>query len=269
MKIAAHITFFYSSTRLQYLEKVIERLLEIDPEMDIFIYTNRESTLYPENNNIKFRVFNYRKFTFARFSKNSLFYKLGIKWLVHPFYLAWENRENIENLVEEYEVQMYLEDDIEFKKENFHYWLRYKKQALSNNFNLGFFRYELDKENKKLLTDITWPLTEVIELEGKKYLMNKHNPYCGFWIMEKKELKKFIKSPEWRFEFDGYGIRAKAAVGWHGINMNRYKGTIIPLIKNEDSLVTPIDSAVHHLPNNYIGKGRYCTKKFPLEIQEN
>ncbi len=266
MKLAAHITFFYSTRRLKYLKKVVESLLEIDENIHIYIYTNKKLPLYSEKSNIKIKLFNYRKLLVSRFSKKSFISKLGIKWLIHPFYLAWENRDLIEKIVEEYDVQIYLEDDIEFKKENFEYWLKYKQVSNLNNYNLGFFRFEVDENRRKLLTDVNWPLTEIIELEGHKFLLNNLNPYCGFWIMDKKELKEFVKSKEWNFEFNGYGVRAKAAIGWHGKNMNRYKGTIIPLQELENNFATPIESLVHHLPNNYIGKGRYCTIEFPITL---
>ncbi|MCM4161414.1 hypothetical protein FHG64_14790 [Antarcticibacterium flavum] len=265
MKLAAHITFFHSPERLPYLLKVIEELLKIDENIDIYIYTNKRFTISSKEN-MHYKIFNYRKFKFARFLKNSLVDKLGIKWLVHPFYLAWENRRFIEELVDEYDVQLYLEDDIEFKKENFDYWLKYKELALKNDFNLGFLRIEKDKNNRSLLTDVNWPLKDLIELEEQKFLINDLNPYCGFWIYDRKELKDFTKSPEWQFNFTGYGVRAKAAVGWHGVNMNRYKSTIIPLVQSNGTLSTHPGSSVHHLPNNYIGKGRYCTLEFPLKL---
>lgn len=266
MKLAAHVTFFHSPQRLKYLKKVVDKLLEIDENIDIYIYTNKKFSLYPAKSNIKLKIFNYRKFFISRFSSKSLLSKLGIKWLIHPFYLAWENRDVIEIVVEKYDVQIYLEDDIEFKKDNFDYWLKYRQLTNRFNFNLGFFRFEVDENQRKLLTDVNWPLNEIIELEGQKFLLNNLNPYCGFWIMDKKELKEFIKSKEWNFEFNGCGVREKAAIGWHGINMKRYKGTIIPLVQQDNNYATPIESIVHHLPNNYIGKGRYCTIEFPLEF---
>ncbi len=264
MKLAAHITFFHSKLRLKYLKRVVDNLLEIEENIHIYIYTNKKLALYAENSNIKIKLFNYRKFLFSRFSKKSFLNQLGIKWLIHPFYLAWENRDLIETIVEEYDVQIYLEDDIEFKKDNFEYWLKYKQISKLYNYNLGFFRFEVDETRRKLLTDVNWPLTEIIELEGQKFLLNNLNPYCGFWIMDKNELKEFVKSKEWNFDFNGYGIREKSAIGWHGGKMQQYIDTIIPLIENRNSFITPVTSAVHHLPNNYIGKSNYCTIEFPI-----
>ncbi|MBZ9729735.1 hypothetical protein LB467_08535 [Salegentibacter sp. JZCK2] len=253
---------------MQYLKKVIEALLEIDSRIDIYIYTNKKILLYKNIPNINLKIFTYRKSLISRFSKKSFLDKIGIKWFIHPFYLAWENRNYIERMVDDYDIQIYLEDDIEFKKENFEYWLKFNKKALSNNYKLGFFRHEIDKKNRRLLTDVTRPLTEIIELEGQKFLLNRHNPYCGFWIMDKKELKAFIKSPEWKLEFDAYGIREKAAIGWHGKNMNRYKGTIVPLLEDTEGYITPHEATVHHLPNNYVGRGSFCSIEFPLRYSE-
>ena len=88
-----------------------------------------------------------------------------------------------------------------------------------------------------------------------------------FWIYDKKELKKFVESDEWRFKFKGYGIREMSAIGWHGKNMERYKGTIIPLRSTENNTyVVNDDCKVHHFPNNYIGSNEFCCIKLPVQL---
>lgn len=251
------------------MKKVVQGLLKINTEIHIYIYTNKKLDIYEDFDNIFIRIYNYKKHPIARFRKNSLVEKIGLKWLVNPFYLSWESRSFIERIQDKYDVQLYLEDDILFTQENFEYWIEHKDDVLAQEYNLGFFRIEKDEKNRNLLTDVAWPLTEIVEIKNKKYLVNTINPYCGFWIYDKKELKNFIQSKEWDFEFKGYNMREQAAVGWHGINMNRYKGSIIPLVNINNSLYTPDSSSVHHLPNNYIGKGRYCTIEFPLKFSDS
>lgn len=269
MKVAAHITYFHSPERLGFLKKVVEGLLKIDHDIFIYIYTNKKLKSYFGHSKVKVLIFGYKKILIARFPKNSIVDKIGLKSLVNPFYLTWECRSFIEKMQDDFDVQLYLEDDILFTEENFHYWKEHKDDVLSNGYNLGFLRIEKDNHTRDLLTDVTWPLTEIVIMGEKKYLVNNINPYCGFWIYDKQELKNFIKSKEWNFDFGGYDMRAQSAVGWHGINMKRYKSSIIPLVIKNNRLSTPTGSSVHHLPNNYIGKGRYCTIEFPITLPEN
>jgi hypothetical protein len=143
--------------------------------------------------------------------------------------------------------------------------LVYNEIVSNSGYNLGFLRTEFDG-NQKFITDLTKPLTNTISIDDKLFIINDNNPYCGFWIYSKKELKEFIKSKEWFFDFEHYGIREKAAIGWHGKNMSRYKNTIIPLIENNNNLETLYHSNVHHLPNNYINHKFFCKIKFPIVI---
>lgn len=266
MKLAAHITYFHSPSRKKYLKEVIDALLNLNCETDIYLYTNSRQPEFDGKLNIKVLVFPYRSYKISRFPKCRILEAFKLKFLIHPFYLAWENRKVVEEVIEDYDVQLYLEDDIEFKQNNLDYWLKYKDIALTNNYNLGFLRIEKDEVQNQYLTDVNWPLTKVLEIKNQKFLLNDLNPYCGFWIYDREELKKFVKTKEWKFQFDSYGIREKSAVGQHGKTSNYFKGTIIPLIILNSKLVTPGSSSVHHLPNNYIGKGQYCTQRFPIKL---
>lgn len=267
MKIATHITFFYIEERYKFLQEVIDNLLLIDVEMDIFIYTNKKFTLFENHKNIKLLVYPYKSGKFSKYSFDSIFNKLGIKQLVHPFYLTWENRKIVEKNINKYDVQIYLEDDIKFTKENLNYWLEFNETASKKGYNLGFLRIELDGI-KKYITDIKKPLNKIIHIENTAYAVNDINPYCGFWIYSKKELKEFTKSKEWNFDFPEYGIREKSAIGWHGKNMDKYTKTIIPLNEEDNKYVTPQSCSVHHLPNNYIGDGSFCSQEFPIKLKK-
>jgi len=270
MKIATHITFFYDKTRIQYLEKVVNNLLDInskDKNIHIHIYTNHFFYVFNKRNkNIIYHRFGYKKNWRWQFPFDHIINKIGLKCFVHPFYLSWENRKYVEKYIEKYDVQMYIEDDILFTKDTFLYWLENYKNVNKNGYNLGFLRIEYDKNGVSYFSDLWEKPNNIIEIDSKKYIENAVNPYCAFWIYEKDELKEFIKSQEWKFNFVRYNIREKSAIGWHGKDMTRYKGTIIPLILNEkNKLQIDTRCTVHHLPNNYIGHNAFCTIKFPLE----
>ena len=271
MKIVAHITFFYDPKRLGYLKEVINSLLELDSGIDIFLYTNEKFDLFRHSKNIKLLFYPYVN-NKINFSYKSIFNKLGLKKLINPYYLTWENRKIIEDVVDTYDIQIYLEDDIKFTNTNLNYWLNYNEIVTKKGYNLGFFRVEFD-ETEKMITDLTRPLTKMVSIDNIDYIVNDNNPYCGFWIYSKEELKQFIKSKEWKFDFKQYGIREKSAIGWHGKGMRRYKETIIPLKKEIDKYMTTDDCTVHHLPNNYINSNSFCSIKFPIilskEIKHN
>lgn len=268
MTLAVHITFYYFKERVKYLTTVVKNLKEISANVDIFIYTTESQNLFFEEPNIKIYNYKYKKTFMSKFKKGSLIDRIGLNGLVHPFYLSWENRKNITKFIDFYDVQMYLEDDIAFTSKNFNYWLKNKNFLLSRGYNLGFLRVEKDSNGKRFMTDVYRKPTEIIEIEGKKFIKNNVNPYCGFWIYDQQELKKFTKSTEWNFNFEFYGIREKSAIGWHGLNMSNYKGTLIPLFQEGNLLSTPEDCAVHHLPNNYLDHGRFCSLEFPLGFSQ-
>ena len=198
-------------------------------------------------------------------SSNSLFGKLGLKQWIHPYHLSWECRKVIQDKADDYDVQIYLEDDISFTQENLDYWLKYKGTLIENDYNLGFLRIE-EEGDQCLITDLSAPLTNICRIDNDTYLINDNNPYCGFWIYDKNELKKFIETKEWQFKFKEYFTREKSAIGWHGDQMNHYKKTLIPLITEGSNWQTPKGASVHHIPNNYIGHPIFCKVEFPIKL---
>jgi len=265
LKLAAHITFFHVEERICYLEQVLDGLLAMKCDTHVFIYTNKQFSLKNRKNaNIQHFVFPY-KAKRPNFHFNSLVGKMGWKQWVHPYHLSWEPRSVIEKSIEDYDIQLYLEDDMAFTQKNLDYWFKHKDSLIAKGHNLGFLRVEF-KNNERLITDLQAPLKSTKVLDNKCYLVNDQNPYCGFWIYDKKELKRFIKSKEWRFKFKEYFVREKSAIGWHGTNMGHYKSTLLPLEKSHKNLHTKEGAAIHHLPNNYIDHQVFCKVKFPIVV---
>lgn len=273
MKLGVHITFFYVESRLQYLEKVIEGIASINEDTTVFIYSNRNFKLKEHTENINIVVYDFANKKSTRLkSIHRLYYqtllRLGYTKLVHPFYLTWVNRKYVTKHIEDFDVQMYLEDDIYFDIRSFKYWLTYKDACIGNGYNLGFLRYEKDKNEELYFSDLFGPMDKIVTLEGKKFLLNDVNPYCGFWIYEKSELKKFMQSKQWKFKFNNYRVRERSAVGWHGFQMEHYKCSLLPLNNIKDNIYQCSEDAfVHHLPNNYIGHDFFCKVKAPIEME--
>ncbi len=217
--------------------------------------------------NIHIKIHPYRGSGLLGYN-NGLWNKLGLTRFVHPYYLTWENRRVAEQIIEDFDAQVYIEDDLAFTVDNFTYWLKYKDLCKGNGFNLGFLRVEYDSSNQAYLTDLLeWP-QKTMELNGQRFMFNSSSPYCGLWIYDRSELKEFIKSKEWKFKFTGLGIREKSAIGWHGTMMDRYKGTLLPLHKASDGeYLLSKACIIHHIPNTYINDAVHCQLKLPKVIE--
>ena len=265
MNIAVHITYFdnknisnqtgiLEKNKIEYLKKIINNYKKFNHKVDIFIHTNSK--------------INLRKKILDK----------SIKILEHllkkenPRFLTWKCRKLITKQINKYDAYIYSEDDINFSKKNFLYWLKYKDLCLKSNYNLGFFRFEIRKaDSKEYLSDIITSLNKFTKINNQKYIVNDVNPNCSFWIMDNRELKEFIKTKFWKFQWNGknykafYDIEIMSAIGWHGKNMNRYKATIVPLINNFPHK----NSFVHHLPNNYANKVGYKMLKKSNLLSKN
>ena len=274
MNIAVHIAFYYVPERLDFIRRTLQALAAAPHRITVFVYSNRRFVLEPPDPAMTVHVMRHR-FLNVRLGRRFLIGKGVLQALLpppvqhyfHPYYLTWKNRPVVRRHLDRFDVQLYLEDDLAFSAANLDYWLAYKDLCRRNGYNLGFLRVEEDPRGRRYCTDLTRPLATRVELEGRPFLLNDVNPYCGLWIYDRDELGRFVRSPEWAFRFRPYKIREKSAVGWHGRGMGRYKGTVLPLVPSDrGGYVVPSAAAVPHLSNRFIGHGRYCTVRFPLRV---
>ena len=92
-------------------------------------------------------------------------------------------------------------------------------------------------------------LDTIITLDNETYCVNNKNPYCAFWIYNKKEFNKFVDSIYYNpSNIKDYGIREQSAIGLNGLKMNWYKNTLIPIVNNK--LIE--NCKIYHMPNNYV-----------------
>jgi len=234
MRITKHITFFYLENRIHYVNKIIEETNNYKYPTDIFIHTNY--VLLSIDNFIKYT--NGSIIIVSHYISNE-----------NPFYLTWKCRKVMEKLRNDYDIFIYLEDDILIPNKAIEYWEKYHEKLVENGYNLGFVRIETNN-NEECITDIVDPgLSESITLNDVSYAVNNNNPYCAFWIYDAKEFNKFVDSIYWDpNNIPTYDIREKSAVGLHGFGITWYKNTLIPIINKK--LID--ECRVYHLPNNYI-----------------
>ena len=244
MKICVHITFFVKDKKridFNKLNKVIKNYLTLSKKTYIFIHTNINTK---------------KRLKYVNFINHNLKNE-------DPHKLSWKCRTLMEKQKNKFDYYIYSEDDILFNKRNFKSWLNYKDLCIDNKFNLGFLRTEKSKKNKTLWSiDQPKNLDQSIIIDKNVFVVLK-NPYCAMWIYDTKEFNNFIKSEFWNLEdwsgdnpYTELKTREKSAIGWNGLNMKRYKASIIP-IKNFKIVE---GFYIQHLDNKYIERGPFSIK---------
>ena len=93
-------------------------------------------------------------------------------------------------------------------------------------------------------------------MEGKRFVVNDWDNYCCFWIYNKDQFHKFLKSKWWSFKKrahnfrHNYGITERSSIGFHSLNMNYFKATLLPEIDNQPDP----NCFIEHMTNNYYEK---------------
>jgi hypothetical protein len=169
---------------------------------------------------------------------------------------------------------MYIEDDILVPYKAIEYWLEYSDKCIEMNYNLGFVRIEIENGEEYITDLLREQLDTFITLNNIMYCINNKNPYCAFWIYNKKEFNAFANSKFYSLDaynlnstkynlniYKGnYMIRELSAFGLHSKVCNWYKNTLIPIVNN--TLIE--DCKIYHMPNTYIMDKRegFATIKF-------
>jgi hypothetical protein len=234
--IAKHIAFYYNKSRIQYLNRVIEAAESYSFTTDIFIHTHQffeKSSLYPYKGNLEIIVH-----TLAN---------------EHPFLLPWKCRDLLKSQRDDYDIFMYVEDDILVPQNAIDYWLKNKNNVMFEECNLGFLRIET-ADNKDYLSDLEgmkFPY-RTMQIEDQTYLINETNTYCAFWIYDKAEFQRWTDSMYYDINnITGYDTRERSAIGLHGIRPPNgwYRYTLFPLVAHKR--IDP-ECKIYHIPNNYV-----------------
>lgn len=234
-----------------YMNRIIDETNKYEYTTDIFIHTN----------NIDLQASDFNTFT------NGNIY---IVWHdlsgTDPFYLTWKCRDIMKEQRFNYDIFMYIEDDILVPFKAIKYWLQYNEDLIKIKCNLGFLRIET-KDDTEYLTDLPGKkFNTILKHNGTSYCLNNINPYCAFWIYNKMEFNKFVSSKLYNPVniSNYYGIRPKSAIGLHGFHTYWYMFTLIP-VKNHK---LHEDCKIYHMPNNYVlNKGSaFATIEFDKAI---
>jgi SAM-dependent methyltransferase len=231
-KIAKHVTFHFNKDKIRFINTILKESNKYNYATDIYIHTNDKAV------------------TASLFEP----YANGTLNIIHhdmtgqdPFTLTWKCRELMAKQKDEYDVFMYVEDDILVPVAALDYWIEGHERLVANGYNLGFVRIETS-DNEEYMTDVNSVLKTKLELDGISYYVNNVNPYCAFWIYDKQEFNKFVSSKYWDAKnVPNYQTREKSGIGLHGFGTTWYKATVIPVQKMQLT-----DSCkIVHLTNNY------------------
>lgn len=245
MKITKHISFYYNSNRISYINQIINETNQYKFTTDLYIHTNRN----------KLSKEDFHEYTNGNI--NIIYHDL---FKIHPYKLTWKCRDLMKKQANNYDIFIYIEDDILIPFNAILYWLKYNKTLIRRKYNLGFMRIEI-KNNEEFVTDLPGKkLNSTINLDNIDYCINDVNPYCAMWIYNRDEFNNFVRSKYYNIDnIPGYGIREKSAIGLGGISNYWYQGTLIPLINNK----LDCNCKIYHLPNNYVNNhDTFATIKF-------
>jgi hypothetical protein len=251
MKITKHISFYFLDSRIIYINKIIDETNTYEYTTDIFIHTN--------NINLEKNAFH----NYTNGCINIIYHDLSD---THPFYLTWKCRYLLQQQQNDYDIFMYIEDDILVPQKSIKYWIEYNEKLIELNYNLGFLRIEVEN-NIEYLTDLLGDKFDtIINIDNKPYCVNNKNPYCAFWIYNKNEFNKFVNSKYYDINnILHYGIRESSAIGLHGLYTHWYRNTLIPVINNK--LIE--ECKIYHMPNNYVNDSttQFATVKFDEALE--
>ena len=250
MKITKHISFFYLENRILYINTIIDEANKYDYITDIFIHTNNKDL---------------HSSALTKYTNGSIQVIYHDLSNIHPYYLTWKCRDLLQQQKNDYDIFMYIEDDILVPCKAIKYWLKYNEKLIEMNYNLGFVRIEV-ANNIEYITDLPRvQFDTTIILDDNTYCINNKNPYCAFWIYNKNEFNRFVNSKYYDINnIPRYDTREKSAIGLHGDDTIWYKNTIIPIMDNK--LIE--DCKIYHMPNNYVmNHNMFATIKFNEAIK--
>lgn len=170
--------------------------------------------------------------------------------LDHPYHLTWKHREYIKEHINEYNVFMYIEDDIIVKYSQIENYLESLKDVWPK-YVPSFVRYEInDKDGEKYgLHPQNISHNNIVTINNKRYY-NIIKTYCACWILPGDLLREQTYLLNNKFTFDqmiGHeGCRENAA---SLVNWQLGKDNLIELESN--SLQISDNCLIHHISNKY------------------
>jgi len=223
-KILCYIASFTNHSEFY---KVLETVLSYKKyKLDVIIYTTEPVQFNYLLNNVK--VITYDK----SIKEN----------------LVTEHRKHIPISINDYDLFLYLENDIIINESTLDTFIE-ENSLLDDNTTVGFIRYE-DCNNKKYLNEFMPGCTHnhlpTFKTINNKLYFTLNNVHQGCYLLEQRHLKKFISNNQFTLNL-GPGLEASAS--------NFYKSNLWPGLPNTLEKVYPVDKLeqllIHHASNKH------------------
>lgn len=259
LNVYACITFFYQQKRLPYLGRVLRSLCSwLCSNIEIVIIVNYE---------VSEESLKSLKSVINTYLSGRVTIKIHLSnQLEDNFYLTWVHKELMQSAYHstspQYDIFLYLEDDIELSWVNLLYWLEFLPILKKNQLIPGFVRVEQRlKDGMWMSADATarnyFDRMKSIKL-GEYQFINLAKPYQGFWMLDRELMAEHINSPSFHkddsLKTSKMGIRERAAMGLLYENIPEGFGSryVVPMEKDRKHIEW--FATVHHLPNTYANR---------------
>jgi hypothetical protein len=258
-KLLVGVSFYFVKERLKYLKQIFSHFKFFSDNFDLCIFTNTENN---ENHMLIREVLNDFK---PQIFVPSL--------LGHPYLLVWahlaifRSRFLNDSTISHY---LYLEDDIEIRKENIVYWLNAREHLRAYNLIPSFVRYELlESDPRPYSVEITMPLSfeqlPKIKHSEKYYYINLTNPYQGMYFLDRELAKEHFFGRSSSPDFGIWNIREKAAQGLTYLNIpkNFFSRNLVGYDLGKKCIDNR--ALIHHLSNNYVNNPNTKSSKIYIK----
>ena len=129
MNITKHITFFYVEERIPYIERLIQEASKYKYITDIFIHTNK--------NDFKIDIFD-------KYINGKIYVIYHDLTNVNPFTLTTKSRDLLCKQKNDYDIFMYIEDDMLFPCQALEYWLQHNESLIElQNVSSDIFKSQI------------------------------------------------------------------------------------------------------------------------------
>jgi len=261
MKLYTVIAFHYVEKRLQYLERTLSWLIDINTDhTKIVIQTNDVTD--SQHKKLKMLLSNQPKNVEIEIDT--------VRDLKDPFMLTWAHKCRMLDFKEStYTHFAYLEDDMVLTQDLVNYWVKTRAVFQKRDRNLipGFFRVEY-KEGRAYSVDIKTPyrVNDLTKLTLDRNYVSLPHPYQGCFLMDRELVEEHISSPSFnpetcrRIPNTANDTRERANFG------NTYEN-IPEGFKHR--MMVPLDIFVecwiHHCADTYVNMSDTLHGKLPAE----
>ncbi len=196
-KIAVHMPFYWRESkstettrladeRVKLIEKILKDYIGTwnVRKVDLFVYSNTDRAKILDQFQTELISISYRFYDFT---------------YEDPRLLVWKCRPVIQAQKEDYDIFIYIEDDIGIPFETLQYWWEWKDSLHIKKKDVGLMLVETLNQKDLYSSNVLAPSAYLPFSERGQSFVHLPMRYCASWIVDQKELKEFLNSVYWDF----------------------------------------------------------------------